>query len=204
MEYPIGAHAQQVLDSYVAVGQQYLFYENCTATEHAAFFQRYMVGHLVDTARLLETWGCERALCCAGLFHCLYSTEAMTGANIPFTPLSLDRRDEVRSILGWRAEHLVYVFCALEKRTFLAHGAEQATFSVFDRFDQVDIPFSKQDYMDVLALVLADWLEPVVGKEARPHLEAHVKASYGKEFRRVSTFLPSKAAEDFRSVYGIE
>src|SRR5579859_7727374 len=182
MKYAIGTQAQQFLDGYVTVDQQYLFYENCTTAEHATFFQRYVVGHLIDTARILETWGCEKALCCAGLFHCIYSTEAMAGANIPFTPLSLDRREEVRSLLGWRAEHLVYLFCALEKRAFFAHGATPSAFSIFDRFNQVDVPLSRQDYMDVLALTLADWLEPVIGKETRPHVEARVKASYREEF----------------------
>jgi hypothetical protein len=204
MKWAISAQSQHMLDTYLLPDQQYLFFENCTTSEQATFFQDYLSEHLMGTTRLLETWGCEKDLCCAGLLHSIYSTEAFTTADMPFVPLPLERREEVRLILGWRTERLVYLFGALERRTFFAHGAKQSAFTLFDRFNHVEIPLSRQEYADLLTLTLADWLEPVIGKRVHPQVEEYVRASYKEEFIQLSSLLCAHAVKDFRLVYGIE
>jgi uncharacterized protein DUF6817 len=204
MKCVLSAQSQHMLDKYLLPDQQYLFYENCTTSEQATFFQGYLSGHLMDTARILETWGCEKDLCCAGLFHSLYSTEGLASVDAPFVPLPLERREEVRVLLGWRTERLVYLFSALERRTFFEHGVEQSAFTLFDRFNHVEIPLSRQEYADLLTLTLADWLEPVVGKRVHPQVEEYVRASYKEEFVQLSSFLCTQAMKDFRLVYEIE
>ena len=45
-------------------------------------------------------------MCDAGLFHSIYGTEGFQGFTLPF-----DRRDDIRALIGDRAERLVWVFC---------------------------------------------------------------------------------------------
>lgn len=204
MAYRIDVKAQHFLDEHLAPEKHYLLFETCTTAEQANFFRNYLLGHLIDTARLLATWGCEQELCDAGLFHSLYSTESIVVAGLPFTPLPLERRAEVRSMLGSRTERIVYLFCAMKRDAFFVHEAKSSAYAVFDRFTHVEVPLSRQEFLDVLTLMLADRLEPVVGKQADPRVEAWVKASYKEEFLQVANLLPPQAVQDFRLAYDIE
>lgn len=204
MEYAIDTNAQQFLNDYLAPEKQYLLFENCTTAEQAKFFRDYLLGHLIDTARVLAKWGCEKELCDAGLFHSIYSTESIVTACLPFTPLSLKRRKEVSLMLGSRTERIVYLFCAMGRNAFFANLEKSPPYTVFDRFNQVEIPLSRHEYLDVLTLTLADWLEPIIGKQANPRVEAFVKASYKEDFLKASGLLQKQAVKDFRSAYGIE
>ena len=58
-----------------------------------------MFDHLLGTRRLLVEWEARPALCDAGLFHSVYSTEYYELKAIP-----LSMRDEVRQLIGDEAE----------------------------------------------------------------------------------------------------
>src|SRR5204862_4980019 len=59
------------------------------------------LAHLVAVFRDLEAWNCDRDVCRAGLFHSIYGTELFRRFSLP-----LERRDEVRALIGERAERI--------------------------------------------------------------------------------------------------
>ena len=74
---------------------------------------RGLFDHLLGTRQLLVDWGARPALCDAGLFHSIYSTE-----HYEQTAVALTRRDEVRQLIGEEAESLVWLFCMMRRETF--------------------------------------------------------------------------------------
>lgn len=66
--------------------------------------------HLLRTAVALAEWGADPDLVTAGLAHAVYGTDGFP------TPLAtLDQRDEVRAMLGTRAEAIVYRYAASDR-----------------------------------------------------------------------------------------
>src|SRR5947207_3295271 len=57
------------------------------------------LAHLIGVFNDLNAWGCDRDLCRAGLFHSIYGTELFRKFSLP-----LERRAEVRALIGERAE----------------------------------------------------------------------------------------------------
>lgn len=64
--------------------------------------------HLYKTYKILKSHGCTEDVCLAGLYHSVYGTEF-------YSRLQLER-DEVKSIIGEKAEQLVYEFSLLNNR----------------------------------------------------------------------------------------
>jgi hypothetical protein len=63
------------------------------------------LAHLVGVQKLLEKWDCPEHIVLAGVFHSVYGA---TGLKNPLLPIS--NRHEVCSLIGERAEQLVYWF----------------------------------------------------------------------------------------------
>lgn len=82
--------------------------EKHTADIH--HLDRTLFVHLLGTYNILKDQGKEDYVCLAGLFHSIYETEYFT-FNVPFT------RDEVKELIGEKAENLVYEFCNTRPRT---------------------------------------------------------------------------------------
>src|SRR5207253_1498525 len=70
------------------------------------------LAHLLGVYTDLKEWGCPEHVVLAGLFHSIYGTEAFQGFSLP-----LSKRDEVRGLIGERAERLAYLNCALTRET---------------------------------------------------------------------------------------
>ena len=66
------------------------------------------LAHGAGVYRDLKSWGCSQELCDAGMFHSIYGTELFQDFTLP-----LERRGEVRNLIGERAERLVYLNCCL-------------------------------------------------------------------------------------------
>ena len=66
---------------------------------------RGLLSHLLGTAELLMKWKCSPDVVIAGLCHSIYGTES-------YRPITIDhsRRDEVRELIGDRAEMLSWEF----------------------------------------------------------------------------------------------
>ena len=68
------------------------------------------IGHLLAVHRILEEQGCGLDVCRAGLFHSVYGTELFQGFKLP-----VERRAEIRELIGERAERLAYMNCAMDR-----------------------------------------------------------------------------------------
>ena len=66
--------------------------------------------HLVGVQSVLRTWGAREDVCRAGLFHSIYGTEGFQGFKLP-----LSHRPGIRSLIGERAERLVWIFCMVDR-----------------------------------------------------------------------------------------
>src|SRR5262245_24570422 len=70
------------------------------------------LAHLASVYHLMESNGCEPEICRAAIFHSIYGTQMFQGFKIP-----LDRRPELREVIGERAERLAYLNCAMDRAT---------------------------------------------------------------------------------------
>ncbi|MBM4068277.1 MAG: hypothetical protein FJ271_04955 [Planctomycetes bacterium] len=115
------------------------------------------LGHLIGLYRLMEAKGCNEELCRAGMFHSIYGTQQFQGFKLP-----LERRPEVRSLIGTRAEKLAYLNCAMQRETFDAIVCSDREPYVFtDRLTGEAVHLSRQDFDDLCRIHLYDWLEQV-------------------------------------------
>src|SRR5262245_39540862 len=106
------------------------------------------LGHLVNVYRLMEAHGCSEELCRAGLFPSIYGTQQFQGFKLP-----LERRGEVRDLIGERAERLAYFNCAMNRATLdaaLERGEEP--FVITDRLTGEQVPLSRDDFDGLCAV----------------------------------------------------
>jgi hypothetical protein len=115
------------------------------------------LAHLIGVYRLMESRGCPEEVCRAGMFHSIYGTQRFQGFKLP-----LDRRPEVRDLIGKRAERLAYVNCAMDRATF-DKALEQADgpYRITDRISGEEVELSREDFDDLCRVHLYDWLEQV-------------------------------------------
>ena len=143
------------------------------------------LGHLVNVYRLMESQGCSEELCRAGMFHSIYGTEQFQGFKLP-----LESRDEIRALIGERAERLGYLNCAMDRASLDAvlDQAEEP-FVITDRITGERVSLSRRDYDDLCRVHLYDWLE----QAPRSRLGwAYRRAAY----RRMAERLGATAAYD--------
>ena len=117
--------------------------------------QKTYLGHLLAVERLLDEAGCPRDVCRAGLFHSIYGTELFQGFKLP-----LEKREELRALIGERAERLAYLNCAMDRPFFdgvVQDGASPPRFR--DRLTGEELPLSTEDFDDLCRVHLYDWIE---------------------------------------------
>jgi hypothetical protein len=102
---------------------------------------------------LLREWGNDDAVCCAGLFHSVYGTRVFAAQCADFS-----RRDEIREVIGERAEALAYLFCVADRDTFFA-AARSSRPVVRDAVSQVDVPVTLQILSALLEIEAANLVE---------------------------------------------
>ena len=66
---------------------------------------RSLLDHLLGTAELLMSWKCDTDIVLAGLCHSIYGTDSYHTVTVDHS-----KRDEVRSLIGERAETLAWEF----------------------------------------------------------------------------------------------
>lgn len=114
------------------------------------------LAHAIGVYNDLKQWGCDEDVARVGIFHSIYGTELFQG----FT-LSLDRRDDVRALIGERAEWLSYLNCAMDRTHFDAQVKELRPHTILDRFTGKRIEVSDEDFDDLCTVHMCDWLEQV-------------------------------------------
>jgi hypothetical protein len=130
---------------------------NGLSTERVAHTEGTLLGHLIKVYRDLKAWGCDELVCRAGMFHSIYGTEKFQKFSLP-----LSRRDDVRQLIGERAERLAFVNCVMDRASFDRAAQQDAgPYSILDRLTQNQIELSEEDFGDVCRVHLCDWLEQV-------------------------------------------
>ena len=115
------------------------------------------LAHLIGVYRLMEADGCSAEVCRAGMFHSIYGTERFQGFKLP-----LERRPDVRSLIGERAERLAYLNCAMDRASFdRALETAQGPFRFRDRITGEPVELADADFDDLCRVHLYDWLEQV-------------------------------------------
>jgi hypothetical protein len=126
-------------------------------TDKVAHTQKNFLAHLIGVYRYMEARGCGEELCRAGMFHSIYGTELFQGFKLP-----VERRPEVRELIGEWAERLAYLNCATDRASFdraVERGGEPYRFT--DRLTGEEVMLSAADFDDLCRIHLYDWLEQV-------------------------------------------
>ena len=123
--------------------------------ENVPHTKKTFLAHLISVYRLMEDRGCSEEVCRAGMFHSIYGTERFQGFKSP-----LERRAEIRDLIGERAERLAYLNCAVNRASFdraLEQNGEPHR--IVDRLTGEEVPLSREDFDDLCRIHLYDWLE---------------------------------------------
>lgn len=160
--------------------------------EDVSHTEKSYLAHLVAVHRMLDTRGFGRDVARAGMFHSIYGTEKFQGFTLP-----LERRGEVRDLIGERAERLAYLNCAMDRASFDA-GLNQSDgpYSIRDRITGATHELSREDYDDLGRVHLYDWLEQV----PRSLEWDYRRASY----RKMAERLGPSAVADFDRTYALD
>jgi hypothetical protein len=147
------------------------------------------LAHLVGVYRYMEARGCSEELCRAGMFHSIYGTELFQGFKLP-----LERRPEVRALIGERAERLAYINCAMDRASFdQAALRSEPPYRIKDRLSGEVHELSDEDFDDLCRVHLYDWLEQVVRSQKWDYREAG--------YRRLAERLGGVARDCYERVF---
>ena len=151
------------------------------------------LGHLIAVHRLLLERGFGPDVCRAGMFHSIYGTEAFQGFKLP-----LDRRPDLRRLIGDLAERLAYLNCAMDRASFDAVLALPGPpYSMRDRLTSDVVPLSPDEIDDLCRVHLYDWLEQV----PRSHRGYEYRRA---AYRRMAERLGDAAVADYDRVFAAE
>ncbi len=147
------------------------------------------LAHSVGVHRDLEKAGYDEDVSRAGLFHSIYGTTQAQTIRLP-----LERRDEVRRLIGERAEKIAYLNCAIDYETFDAAVERGAPpFRMIDRVTGRWIDLTDEQFEDLVKVQLFDRLEQL----PRTKLYDFRKDS----FRRMAQRLGPEAEKRFHEVF---
>ncbi len=119
------------------------------------------LAHVIGVYRLMQAQGCDEDLCRAGLFHSIYGTQLFQRFKLP-----LERRTEVRDLIGERAERLAYINCAMDRSTFDRAVEESGErYCIRDRLTGQEVTLPGSEFDDLCRVHLYDWLEQVPRSE---------------------------------------
>jgi hypothetical protein len=138
--------------------------------EKVGHTQKTYLAHLVNIYRDMEDGGCDADMCRAGMFHSIYGTELFQGFKLP-----LERRTDVRALIGERGERIAYLNCAMDRASF-DRAVEQGRppYRIIDRITGQTLELPSADFDDLCRVHLYDWLEQVP------------RSQYGWDYRRAS------------------
>jgi hypothetical protein len=132
------------------------FFQQAGAADVAHTTKSYLA-HAIGVYNDLKEWGCDEEVARVGLFHSIYGTELFQGFTLP-----LERRGEVRELVGERAEWLSWLNCAMDRRHFDREILKsEGPYEILDRFSGQRVAVSDEDFHDLCVVHLCDWLEQV-------------------------------------------
>jgi hypothetical protein len=161
-------------------------------TGDVAHTERNFLAHLVGVYHYMKSWQLSEEVCRVGLFHSIYGTELFRRFCLP-----LERREDVRALLGERGEFLAYINCVMDRATFDAAAMRAAPpYCVHERETGVVHELSQADFDDLCRVHLCDWLEQV------PHSK---KWNYRRPaYRRLAERLGGIALREYDRIFALE
>ena len=130
------------------------------------------LAHAVGVYKYMQSWDADDELCRAAMFHSIYGTEGFQDFTLP-----LDHRDELRALIGERAELLAYANCAMDRDSFFELVDErQDRYQIADRLTSQQIDLSTDEFEDLMRLHLCDFLEQVQRSEGWNYRRAKIQA----------------------------
>jgi len=145
--------------------------------------------HLRGVQSVLRGWGSPDHLTNAGLFHSIYGTEGFQGF-----ALSPSEREAVQGLVGERAERLVWIFCMVDRTTVDRSTLSWAPESISSKqkikllsrpeLSRFEFVMEKEEWLDLIELSLADWLEQVEGAATKPSALFLWKVGEAYSYRR--------------------
>ena len=113
------------------------------------------LAHCAAVYRDMKAWGFDEDEARAGLFHSIYGTGLFQKFKLP-----LERRGEIRDLIGERAERLAYLLCAVDYESFdreVERG--RPPYRMTNRFTGETTTIAPEDFESVVKLQLIDRLE---------------------------------------------
>lgn len=160
-----------------------------TDVEHTG---KGFLAHLIGVYKDLERWGASIEVCRAGMFHSIYGTQLFQGFCLP-----LDRRQDVRDLIGDRAEWLGFLNSVMDRphwdRIFLEQTGER---SLVNRITGEKYQLSQADFDDLATIHVCDWLEQVPRSADWDYRRA--------AYHAMAAYLGGIAQEECERVYGLE
>ncbi|MEM7536955.1 MAG: DUF6817 domain-containing protein [Chloroflexota bacterium] len=115
------------------------------------------LAHNIGVYNDMRKWTDDPAMSEAGLFHSIYGTEGFQRFQLP-----LERRDELRSLIGERAEKLAYLHCFMLRESLDAQLTQkEGPYHITNRETNEIMTLTKEEYDDLVCLHLCNWLELV-------------------------------------------
>jgi hypothetical protein len=125
--------------------------------EKVAHTKSTYLAHLLGLHHYMQKLGCTDEVCRAGLFHSIYGTQLFQGFKLP-----LERRADIRSLVGERAERLAYLNCAMDRALFDRNlDQAQGPYCFVDRITGQTVQLDEADFNDLCRVHLFDLLEQV-------------------------------------------
>jgi hypothetical protein len=125
--------------------------------EEVAHSQKSFLAHLIAVYRYMKDRGCGEELSRAGMFHSIYGTQQFQAFALP-----LERRQDVRDLIGDRAERIAYLNCLMERDSFdRAALQDEGPYRVRVRETGEEVEVAPDEFDDLCRVHLYDWLEQV-------------------------------------------
>lgn len=153
---------------------------------------RTYLAHAIGVHNDMKRWGCDEEMCRAGMFHSIYGTELFQRFTLP-----VERRSEVRDLIGERAEWFAYLNCAMKREEFDRAVFQNAgPYLIHDRFTGEQVELSEADFDEIVRMHVCDWLEQV----------DHSKMwDYRRDaYRQMAKRLGGIAEEEYEKIFALE
>jgi len=147
--------------------------------------RRTLFDHLIGTEAIVRRWGASKDVCKAALFHSVYGTEFFKNA-----PLTVRNRRKIRKHLGPQAEHLVFVFCTMQRASVYEAVSRGKTFHVLNlKGKRVNV--SRAELCGLLMILWANAMEQ--------NPQGGTTRAWRKTVEASARFLPKEALQELRA-----
>ena len=115
------------------------------------------LAHAIGVYNDLKKWDLGEDFARTGLFHSIYGTQQFQGFTLP-----VDRRDEIRKMIGDHWEQLCYLNCVMLRDSLYAQQTKDKDTYVLTHRESGDaIEVDRKTFDALSTLHLCDWLEQV-------------------------------------------